>query len=32
MAKTNRDVTVYGRLSFEHLFSPHAVNENAEPK
>lgn len=32
MAKTNRDVTVYGRLSFEHLFTPHAVNENADPK
>ena len=32
MAKTNRDVTVYGRLSYEHLFTPHAVNENADPK
>lgn len=32
MAKANRDVTVYGRLSYEHLFTPHAVNENADPK
>lgn len=32
MAKTNRDVTVSGRLSYEHLFTPHAVNENADPK
>lgn len=32
MAKTNRDVTVNGRLSFEHLFTPQAPNENAEPK
>lgn len=32
MATTNRDVTVFGRLSFAHLFSPQAPNENAEPK
>lgn len=32
MAKTNRDVTVSGRLSYEHLFTLHAVNENADPK
>lgn len=32
MAKTNRDVTISGRLSYEHLFEPHAANETAEPK
>lgn len=32
MAKTNRDVTVNGRLSFAHLFTPQAANETAEPK
>ncbi|WP_257202964.1 DUF2815 family protein [Corynebacterium cystitidis] len=32
MALSNRDVTVYGRLSYAHLFKPHAPNENADPK
>lgn len=32
MAKTNRDVTAYGRLSYPNLFTPHAVNDQAEPK
>lgn len=32
MAITNRDVTVHGRLSFAHLFTPQAPNEQAEPK
>lgn len=32
MAKTNRDVTIYGRLSFPDLFTPRAANENSEPK
>lgn len=32
MALSNRDVTAYGRLSFAHLFAPHAPNEQAEPK
>lgn len=32
MAKTDRDITVKGRLSFEHIFSPQAPNDNAEPK
>lgn len=32
MAKTNRDVTIYGRLSYAHLFQPHAPNETADPK
>lgn len=32
MATSNRDVTVHGRLSFAHLFTPQAPNEQAEPK
>lgn len=32
MAKTNRDVTAYGRLSYPHLFTPRAANDQAEPK
>lgn len=32
MATTNRDVTIYGRLSFAHLFTPQAPNDQAEPK
>lgn len=32
MALSNRDVTIYGRLSYAHLFTPHAANEQAEPK
>lgn len=32
MAKTNRDVVAYGRLSFPHLFTPRRANENADPK
>ena len=32
MTKTNRDITVKGRLSFEHIFSPQVPNEQAEPK
>lgn len=32
MALTNRDVTAYGRLSYAHLFTPHAPNEQAAPK
>lgn len=32
MAKTSRDITVQGRLSFEHIFQPHAPNDQADPK
>lgn len=32
MAKTNRDVVAYGRLSFAHLFTPRRANESADPK
>lgn len=32
MALTARDVTAYGRLSYAHLFKPHAPNEQADPK
>ena len=32
MATTNRDATIYGRLSYAHLFTPQAPNDQAEPK
>lgn len=32
MAKTNRDVVAYGRLSYPHLFTPRKANETAAPK
>ena len=32
MALSPRTVTVYGRLSYAHLNTPHAPNEQAEPK
>ena len=32
MAKSNRDVTVAGRLSFPNLFVPRKADDNAEPK
>lgn len=32
MALTNRDVKAYGRLSYAHLFTPQAPNDQAEPK
>lgn len=32
MAKTNRDVTAYGRLSYPNLFEPRKAEDNAEPK
>lgn len=32
MAKTNRDVVAYGRLSFAHLFTPRRAEETADPK
>lgn len=32
MAPNNRIVTVYGRLSYAHLNTPHAPNDQAEPK
>lgn len=32
MAKTNRDVTAAGRLSYPNLFIPRKADDNAEPK
>ena len=32
MAKSNRDVTAAGRLSYPNLFTPRAANEQAAPK
>lgn len=32
MAKTNRDVTAAGRLSYPNLFTPRAANDQAAPK
>lgn len=32
MAKTNRDVTAAGRLSYPNLFTPRQANEQAAPK
>ena len=32
MAKTNRDIVAYGRLSFAHLFTPRRANDQADPK
>lgn len=32
MALTDRDITIQGRLSFEHIWEPRAANENSAPK
>lgn len=32
MALTNRDITIKGRLSYAHLFTPHAINQETDPK
>ena len=32
MAKTDRDVTAYGRLSYPNLFTARAANDQADPK
>lgn len=32
MALSTRDITIHGRLSFEHIWTPQAPNENSEPK